>query len=439
MVNSAGNILACNSQSVKKAAAKNSKQTEYRIKDTEGLVLVVQPSGSASYYVYYKVRLGQQSKLRKFRLGNRDIVSLKDARSKTKEILAKVAAGEDPVSEKNLQKSEITFKELAEKRLEEDDRLAPRTREYYESCYRNYVYPAFGDVPAKDVSPEMVVGLLDKVEKRSKVRADATKSSIGSAFKWGIKRRRVKKDPTVGLGNRSPGIPRHRILSESELKKVWHGIEEHGGKPETKIIIKLALLTGQRETEIAGALDSELELDCPEPKWTIKGDQRRNGSVVKGRTKNRKDQIVPLTEAAVDLFKEAQSIKRKSPYVFPADLSRVKVDLKTGKRQEPKTPHLRGDSVGKAMSRIREAIGVDDINVHDFRSCIATWCGDQGIRPDVIDRILNHAPKGVTARHYNFSTLEPLVREALQGWNDHLDAVVSGKMNQSKVISLRAS
>jgi hypothetical protein len=60
------------------------------------------------------------------------------------------------------------------------------------------------------------------------------------------------------------------------------------------------------------------------------------------------------------------------------------------------------------------------------RTC-ATWLGEQGTRPDVIERILNHAPQGVTRKHYDHSRLEPMVREALQLWADHVDTVVRGK------------
>jgi hypothetical protein len=38
------------------------------------------------------------------------------------------------------------------------------------------------------------------------------------------------------------------------------------------------------------------------------------------------------------------------------------------------------------------------------------------VSSDVCDLILHHARKGVTASHYDFSTLEGPVRKALQDW-----------------------
>ena len=48
-----------------------------------------------------------------------------------------------------------------------------------------------------------------------------------------------------------------------------------------------------------------------------------------------------------------------------------------------------------------------------------------GFRPDVIDRVLNHAPVGVTRQHYDFSILIPDVRRAMQAWADHADKLAS--------------
>jgi integrase len=57
-----------------------------------------------------------------------------------------------------------------------------------------------------------------------------------------------------------------------------------------RIILKLAVLTGQRESEVAGALASELHLDTANPRWRIPSERMKR--------KNR-EQIVPLSTQAV--------------------------------------------------------------------------------------------------------------------------------------------
>ena len=82
-------------------------------------------------------------------------------------------------------------------------------------------------------------------------------------------------------------------------------------------IIRLAMLTGQRRSEVAGARVAELTLDGAAPMWTIPGDTRRTGKVIRGRTKNRRTQVLPLSTQAVALFKHAITRAGKSELVFP--------------------------------------------------------------------------------------------------------------------------
>ena len=51
--------------------------------------------------------------------------------------------------------------------------------------------------------------------------------------------------------------------------------------PPMRIIIKLALLTGQRRAEFAGAMKSELRLDGAAPTWVIPGATRKAGKTVR--------------------------------------------------------------------------------------------------------------------------------------------------------------
>lgn len=441
-------VLKFNAQTVAAASSVGGKQTEWRIEQPRpkkypkdqpfalirGLVLVVQPSGSGAYYAYYKARVGKTSKLRKYRIGSRDITSLETAHDRVTEIMQLVEAGRDPVAEGVARRTALTFRELCDERFKKDHETADSTKNDYRMCLERDVYPAIGDKPATEVTAEMVVDILDKIEGRDAVtKADKTKAAIGSMFKFGRKRGLVKHDPTQGLGNRATATPRDRVLSDGEIKKLWLGIESGAGSlsARVRLILKLSLVTGQRESEVAGAMVSELDLEGSEPTWTIAGDKRAKGRAVKGRTKNRKEQIVPLSAQAVELFKAALAIgSGKDGHLFPADRDRVKVG------NEPKTPHIAGRSIAHAMARLREKVGVDDVVVHDFRRCVSTWLGERDERLEVIDKILNHQPRGVTAKHYNHARLLPQTRIALQKWADHIERVVSGAPERSNILKI---
>jgi integrase len=113
-------------------------------------------------------------------------------------------------------------------------------------------------------------------------------------------------------------------------------------------------------------------------------------------------------------FRQAIELADGNKFVYPAET----MHLSSG--ANPRTPHIHGESVSKALRRLRSQYGIDDITLHDLRRSISTWLGDNGTRPDVIDLILNHQPRDVTRRHYNLSTMQDLVRAALQVWADHV-------------------
>jgi integrase len=211
----------------------------------------------------------------------------------------------------------MTFRELAELRLETDNAISASTKTQYRQAFDADVFGAIGHIPAREVTADAIARVLDVVESRgASVHADRVRSAIGSTFKWAVKRRQagVLTDPTAGLGKRSPALPRTRLITDAELVSLWHGIDA-SGSPLTKrmqLIVKLTILTGQRRSEVCGATISELNLDNSSPTWTIPGDKRRAGNIVPGRMKNRLDQIVPLSRQAAERWREAVNLLEHS-------------------------------------------------------------------------------------------------------------------------------
>jgi integrase len=253
-----------------------------------------------------------------------------------------------------------------------------------------------------------------------------------------MKRNLVSENPATGLGKRSPSVARTRVLTDDELRTLWLGLdrEDTGVSWPVRAVLKLAFVTGQRRLECAGARKSELrDLDGTAPVWAIAGDTKAGGKVVEGRTKNGKEQRVPLSKQAVAIFREAVKRAGASECVFPADMKKVRIG------RVSKYPHLHGDSITMGMHRLCFVLGLKDATIHDARRCIATWLGERGVRPDVIDMILNHAPKvqDVTRRHYNHAVLAEPVRQALQAWADHIDALAGQTAGASNVVRIGAA
>ena len=248
-------------------------------------------------------------------------------------------------------------------------------------------------------------------------------------FKWGRAQRLVSNTPTSGLAKHGPKVARDRVLSDGELKIFWDALHLDDAPVSKAIrrIITLAAFTGQRRSEVAGACVSELNLDGDAPAWIIPGDKNARGKLIRGRTKSGREQTVQLSKQVVAVFKEAlgEFDKSEKPiHVFPAGY-----DAESGKKA-PRTLHIHGESVSKAMRRVRQAVvdaaekageksSLGDVTVHDLRRTMATYLGNQGVHPVVLETILGHAREGVTRKHYNHALMTEQVREALQLWADH--------------------
>ena len=78
------------------------------------------------------------------------------------------------------------------------------------------------------------------------------------------------------------------------ITAIWRGLPNAMPRStQCQRIIKLCLLTAQRVGEVAGIVASELDLDARE--WRLPG----------SRTKNGHPHVVPLSDLAIEIIKEA--------------------------------------------------------------------------------------------------------------------------------------
>lgn len=92
-------------------------------------------------------------------------------------------------------------------------------------------------------------------------------------------------NPATGLRNRHDYQPRDVVASKDDIRRLWEAMDNGDAAMSSSVvkIVKLALLTGLRRTEIAAAKKSELNLTSTTPAFTIP----------RGRAKNRNAHRVP--------------------------------------------------------------------------------------------------------------------------------------------------
>jgi hypothetical protein len=100
-----------------------------------------------------------------------------------------IRRGADPVAQKSVNRDAMTFAELAADRLRNGDPLRPGTERDYRLILGKDVSPLIGNTPAKAVTREDVINVLNVISSRgAERRADTARAVISSIFSHGPRR-----------------------------------------------------------------------------------------------------------------------------------------------------------------------------------------------------------------------------------------------------------
>jgi integrase len=405
---SASTRLPANVKAIRRAVrevAAGGAAREFRIDGVRGLVLLALPSGTATWYLYYDVAVGRKRRRRKLKIGRLDDIALADAIAVAERQRSAIRTGADPVARRQNERHEPTFAELVDERFAKGNPLRPSTERDYRNVLSHDVLPVLGALPAKQVTRDQVVDVINRISARGATRrADLARAVVRSIFGFGIDRGLVEGNPATGLRHRHAYRPREIIAGADHIRTLWEGIE--GGQapmtPTIGLIVRLALLTGLRRAELAATKRADLDLESARPLLIIPS----------GRAKNRNLHRVPLSPRAAQLFREALGRAGDGPYAFPGEI--------------PGT-HILPRSVSKAMERTRAKFGIPDVTIHDLRRTVGTYMSQLGVPRDVRERILNHGGKrtgNITDSVYNRYEYDAEKRAALELWADALDAIL---------------
>ncbi len=392
--------LKANAVAIKNVRGEPGKRVVYSIDGITGLRLYIEPTGRRTWYYEYKVA-GRRNRMH---IGDASVVSLSDARSHAMDMRRDVELGEDPkqreIEQKLAAKREaFTFRHLFEKWLAAHQHLKG-LKERVRTLEAD-VLPMLEDCPVDEVSKRDVIDVIDTIADRgARIHADHVAAYLSALFNWGMDEELCEINPAHRIRKRGNAKPRERVLNDDELVRVWNALDagrEGSGIAEvTCATLKLALLTGQRRGEIVAARCVDFNLDSAV--WTIPAE----------RTKNGKTHVVPLSDLALDIAGSQLVENAGAEFIFPA--ATVTAD----------SPHLHPRSASKALEKLCRSQEIEGVSMHCFRRTLATRLGDMGVTGDVISRILNHAPRDVTSRHYNHARMMSQMREALEQWEAHI-------------------
>lgn len=372
----------------------------YKAADGSGLHLLVNPSGSKLWRFRYEV--GGKEKL--LALGAYPEVSLAEARAARDTARGERRQGLDPGLQRKLRRAAgeaeaaLTFESAA--RAWHAHRKGGWTSTHAGdvlSSLEVHVFPKLGKLPAAQITPPMILGVLRAIEARPAIEtAHRVRQRISAVFVDLIAQGAVEQDPAAAVKPALKPVEKGRqpaITDLGELREMMRRAEAIPAHPVTRLGLRLLALTVLRPGELRMGRAAELRgLDGPTPVWEVPAP----------RMKMREAHDVPLARQAVEVLEVLLPLTARSPWLFPSDRF----------HHRPMSENALGYLLNRAGYHSRHV-------PHGFRASFSSIMNER-FRADrqIIDLMLAHAPKDRVEGAYNRALHMERRRELAQAWSD---------------------
>jgi integrase len=389
-----------------------------------GLYLVCQASGARSWALRFRI----DGAPKKLTIGSYPPIDLASARRLAQKALGDIAEGKDPAAAKQASRAAArASREADEDRIERVVELfveryaKPKTKDWRETAamLNREVVGRWKGRRLSQITRADVHQMLDEiVDRGAPIAANRRFAALRKLCAWAVERGIIDRNPCDGVKAPSAETRRDRVLTNDELRLVWKACERVGLFGP---LVRLLMLTGARRDEVAGMEWAELDLDARA--WTLPA----------ARTKNKREHVVPLSDAALEIIKGLPRVEGRR-FLFST----------TGRT------HVSGFSkakteIDKAVLEIArqqagdEAAPIPRWTFHDIRRSVATNLQKLGVRLEVTESCLNHTSgsrAGIVGIYQRHDWAEEK-RTALQAWARKLEEIVSGK-KADNVVELQA-
>jgi integrase len=359
-----------------------------RYSDGDGLFLEVSPGGSRSWIL--RAQFG--GKRRDIGLGSLKGVDLGDAREAAHQIRRQIAQGLDPVAERKRERQVIPNFRDAAKTVHEEHKAGWKNGKHqaqWLSTLETYAFPKLGDRIVSDIGAPEIRDVLAPIWLSKPETARRVRQRIGTVLDWAcVKGFRPTEAPLRSLSKGLPRQPRKdRHFAAMKYADVPNFLQLLKDRESIgRLALEAVILTAARSGEVRFAGWSEIDLD--EGLWSIPAD----------RMKMRRPHVVPLSPAAIEVFKRAAKFRAPaSDLIFPgqklkkpmSDMTLLKIlrDMDTG------------------------------VTVHGFRSAFRDWVAEQtNYSGDVAEAALAHAVSNKVEAAYRRTDFLAKRRELMRDW-----------------------
>lgn len=379
------------------------KDKAYKLADGGGLYILVNPDGSK--YWRLKYRFAGKEKL--LALGVYPSVRMAAARERREEAKRLLNENLDPAIARKEEKRAAqisaanTFELIAREWIEQQsNRWTPNHAKRVLESLEDNIFPGIGFRPIAGITPPELLAELRKTESRGALEtAQRLLQRCNGVFRYAVSTGRCERNPAAELRGalKSPKRENHAALSADELPEFLQKLEAYDGHLQTKLALRLLVLTFVRSGELRAAEWTEFNLEAAE--WRIPAE----------RMKMRAPHIVPLSRQALEALDQLKKLTGKGRFLFP--------------NQSKSDACMSENTMLYALYRMgyhSRATG------HGFRATASTILNEQGWKADAIERQLAHAERNKVRAAYHRSEYLDERQRMMQGWADYLDGIATG-------------
>lgn len=403
--------------------------------DGYGLWLVIHSGGTRSWMIDYLV----QGKRRKVTIGNYDpsggksheinalldggVMSLAQARLVAAEWKQLRRAGRDPAAEREEIKA-------AEQKQLDDEKAQPTVAEAAALFFKkniegkrsaNHVKyrldrlssSSIGNKKIREVTRQNIISVFEKIAegqkegKTAKLLAGEVLTTAKRLWRYAEAHEWITQSCIATLQRKDFDAaykPRQVRLRLDEIAELWRALVDPfrcKSDPVSIAAIKLIILTGQRESEVAEAEWNEFDMDAGI--WYIPAH----------RTKMERSHRVHLAPQSVAVLDAIRPITGKSKFVFLSPL----------KENQPIWGRSLNNALG-TMFRNGHLPKVTPCHIHDLRRSLISGLPDLGFAAHIGHKIANHQLQGVFAI-YNHAEYMAERKAALYLWGEQIEKLAS--------------
>jgi integrase len=379
------------------------RRVVYYDSELKGFGLKVSPAGGKTWCVEYRPGArGRSVAKRRMVLGSASTLTPDQARNAARDVLARVALGEDPAASRSAAREMPNFRDFAARYLAEEAiaKLKPRTIVNYEIYLRRHAVPIIGSVKLDRVTPSDIAKLHRQIGKARPMTANRVVECISSVYRYAAICGLVLRghNPTSHI-EAFREQRRERFLNTEELARLGEAIREaktigilwevDDSKPTAKHIpkhrrtlldplaaaaMRLLILTGARLREVLGL------------KWDYVDVER--GLLLLPDSKTGRKAIVLNAPALAVL----SALPRVGCYVIMGG--------------DPEKPR---HDLNRPWKLVSKRAALEGVRLHDLRHTHASFGASAGLGLPIIGKLLGHTQPSTTQRYAHLD-IDPLRR-----------------------------